>query len=158
MDISSIIDAEKNYETEYNAIYREYHDKCNQIIPLEEKYILCKDVNLMNKTYPASTIFTIDVPYTMDIHRIDAVLCIGDDCIVYDTMDCLLADLEGMSFEVDRVALEAKLKVVEEETMKIFKMLAVNDIDLLMQLKEGFKQLNEFSKTADYSVVIKNRS
>lgn len=156
MNVENFVVTNDNFDLEkYDKLFNEYKDKVNRLIPLGEKYILNEECTILNVVYNAGTTFVIDLAYAPSIYRIDLVLCIGENCVVYDDVDSLLGVLEDLNFDVFKQDVITKLDFLEEETMKLFKMIGSNDVELLLQLKDGFKKLKAHSNSADYKVIIK---
>lgn len=153
MDISrfatdnGVVSQEKYYE-----LFNEYKASCNRLIPLGERYVLNEDASLLGKTYTKGTTFVIDIADGYNMQRIDLVICIGADCLVYDDVDSLLGDLEDLNFDVYKQDVVSKLKYIEEETLRLFKMMSVNNVELLLSIKDNFKKLKSFAEIADYKV------
>lgn len=159
MDISNFRNDEGIIPKEtYDKLYNEYKEKCDGIIPLGEKYVLNKAGTVGQVEIPEGSTFVIELAYTPKINRIDLViLCEDGQCIAFDDIDELLGVLKTLDFSVYKKELLEKLDFLRAETIKLFKMIQANDVELLLELKGVFRKIEQHAEEADYSVKIKNR-
>lgn len=159
MDISKFRNEEGVIPKEtYDRLYREYNEKCNGIIPLREKYVLNKAGNIGAIKFAEGETFVIVLAYTPNIPRIDLVISSEfHKCIVFNDIDELLSVLKTLDFSVYKQDVIEKLAFLKEETVKLFKMMQANDVELLLDVKGVFRKLEEHAKNANYSVKIQDR-
>lgn len=159
MDISNFRNDEGIIPKEtYDKLYNEYKEKCDKIIPLGEKYVLNKLGTIGQAELVEGTTFAIELAYTPKINRIDLVMLTADaQCIAFDDIDELLSVLKTLDFSVYKQEVIEKLAFFKEETIKLFKMMQVNDVELLLDVKGVFRKLEEHAKNANYSVKIQDR-
>lgn len=159
MDISKFRNEEGVIPKEtYDRLYREYNEKCNGIIPLCEKYVLNKAGNIGVIKFAEGETFVIVLAYTPDLPRIDIVISSEfHPCIVFNDIDELLSVLKTLDFSVYKQDVIEKLAFLKEETVKLFKMMQANDVELLLDVKGVFRKLEEHAKNANYSVKIQDR-
>lgn len=159
MDISNFRNDEGIIPKEtYDKLYNEYKEKCDGIIPLGEKYVLNKVGTIGQVEVGEGTTFVIELAYTPRINRIDLVILTADaQCIAFDDIDELLGVLKTLDFSVYKQELMEKLSFLRAETIKLFKMMQANDVELLLSLKDVFRRIEKHAEEADYSVKIKDR-
>jgi hypothetical protein len=163
MDISKFRNEDGIIPTEtYNRLYNEYKEKCDKIIPLGEKYVLNKAGTIGDVTLAEGATFVIELAYTFkytpQINRIDLVVSFENgECAVFDDIDELLSVLKTLDFSVYKKELIEKLDFLREETIKLFRMMQANDVELLLELKGVFRKIEKYAVDADYSVKIKDR-
>lgn len=159
MDISNFRNDEGIIPKEtYDKLYNEYKEKCDKIIPLGEKYVLNKRGTIGQAELVEGTTFAIELAYTPKINRIDLVILTADaQCIAFDDIDELLGVLKTLDFSVYKQELMEKLSFLRAETIKLFKLMQANDVELLLDVKGVFSKLEEHAKNANYSVKIQDR-
>jgi hypothetical protein len=159
MDISKFCNEEGIIPKEtYDKLYNEYKTKCDGIIPLGEKYVMNKAGTVGQVELPEGSTFIIELAYTPSISRIDLVILSEDGlCIAFDDIDELLDVLKTFDFSVYKKELLEKLDFLRGETIKLFKMIQANDVELLLELKGVFRKIEQHAEEADYSVKIKDR-
>jgi hypothetical protein len=163
MDISKFRNEEGIIPTEtYNRLYNEYKEKCDKIIPLGEKYVLNKGGTIGDVTLAEGSTFVIELAYTFaytpHVNRIDLVVSFENgQCVVFDDIDELLSVLKTLDFSVYKKELLEKLEFLREETIKLFRMMQANDVELLIDVKNIFRKLENHAENADYLVKIKDR-
>ena len=107
---------------------------------------------------PEGSTFIIELAYTPSISRIDLVILSEEGtCIAFDDIDELLDVLKTFDFSVYKKELLEKLDFLRGETIKLFKMIQTNDVELLLELKGVFRKIEQHAEEADYSVKIKDR-
>ena len=142
----------------YDMLYKEYSEKCDKIIPLGEKYVLNASEYIGGEYFDERTTFVISLAYTPTIPRIDLVLTSEEHpCIVFNDIDELLSVLKALDFSVYKQEVIEKLAFLKDETIKLFKMMQANDVELLLDVKGVFRKLEEHAENADYSVKIQDR-
>ena len=163
MDISNFRNDEGIIPKEtYDKLYNEYKEKCDKIIPLGEKYVLNKAGTIGDVTLAEGSTFVIELAYTVaytpQINRIDLVVSFENgQCVVFDDIDELLSVLKTLDFSVYKKELLEKLDFLREETIKQFRMMQANDVELLIDVKNIFRKLEKHAENADYSVKIQDR-
>lgn len=159
MDISKFCNEEGVIPKEtYDRLYKEYSEKCDKIIPLGEKYVLNKAGKIAGFDFVEGNTFVIVLAYTPSITRIDLVISSEvQPCIVFNDIDELLSVLKTLDFSVYKQDVIEKLSFLKEETVKLFKMMQANDVELLLDVKGVFRKLEEHAKSANYSVNIQDR-
>lgn len=159
MDISKFSNEEGVIPKEtYDRLYKEYSEKCDKIIPLCEKYVLNKAGNIGGIEFAKGDTFVIVLAYTPGMPRIDLVMSSEfHQCIVFNDIDELLSVLKTLDFSVYQKDVIEKLAFIKEETIKLFKMMQTNDVELLLDVKGVFRKLEEHAKNANYSVKIQDR-
>lgn len=159
MDISKFSNEEGVIPKEtYDRLYKEYSEKCDKIIPLCEKYVLNKVGNIGEIEFAEGDTFVIVLAYTPDMPRIDLVISSEfHQCIAFNDIDELLSVLKTLDFSVYQKDVIEKLDFIKEETIKLFKMMQANDVELLLDVKGVFRKLEEHAKNANYSVKIQDR-
>lgn len=159
MDISTFRNEEGVIPKEtYDRLYKEYSEKCDKIIPLGEKYVLNASEYIGGEYFGERTTFVISLAYTPTIPRIDLVLTSEEHpCIVFNDIDELLSVLKTLDFSVYKQEVIEKLAFLKDETIKLFKMMQANDVELLLDVKGVFRKLEEHAENADYSVKIQDR-
>lgn len=157
MDISKFCNSEGVIPKEtYDRLYKEYSEKCDKIIPLDEKYVLNASEYIGGEYFDERTTFVISLAYTPTIPRIDLVLTSDEHpCIVFSDIDELLSLLQVLDFSVYKEELIEKLAFLKDETVKLFKMMQANDVELLIDVKNIFRKLEEHAQNADYTVRVK---
>ena len=158
MDISKFCNEEGVIPKEtYDRLYKEYSEKCDKIIPLGEKYVLNKAGKIAGFDFVEGNTFVIVLAYTPSITRIDIVISSEfQPCIVFNDIDELLSVLKKLDFSVYKQDVIEKLAFLKEETVKLFKMMQANDVELLLDVKGVFRKLEEHAKSANYSVKIQD--
>lgn len=142
----------------YDRLYKEYSEKCDKIIPLGEKYVLNASEYIGGEYFDERTTFVISLAYTPTIPRIDLVLTSEEHpCIVFNDIDEVLSVLKTLDFSVYKQEVIEKLAFLKDETIKLFKMMQANDVELLLDVKGVFRKLEEHAENADYSVKIQDR-
>jgi hypothetical protein len=140
----------------YDELYAEYNEKCDKIIPLGEKYVMNRAGRICDVEFSEGATFVISLAYTPSINRIDLVVSSElSPVIVFNDIDELLSVLKTLDFSVFKPEVIGKLAFIKEEAIKLFKMMQVNDVELLLDLKSVFRKLEQHAETADYSVNIK---
>lgn len=163
MDISKFADSEGVVSKEtYDRLYKEYSEKCDKIIPLGEKYVLNKAGTIGDVKLSEGATFVIELAYTFSytppINRIDLVVLFEDgQCSAFNDIDELLSVLKTLDFSVYKKELVEKLDFLREETIKLFRMMQANDVELLIDVKNIFRKLETHAENADYSVKIQDR-
>lgn len=159
MDISTFRNEEGVIPKEtYDRLYKEYSEKCDKIIPLGEKYVLNASEYIGGEYFDERATFVISLAYTPTIPRIDLVLTSEEHpCIVFNDIDELLSVLKTLDFSVYKQEVIEKLAFLKDETIKLFKMMQANDVELLLDVKGVFRKLEEHAENADYSVKIQDR-
>lgn len=159
MDISKFGDSEGVVSKEkYDELYNEYNAKCEGIIPLNEKYVLNKAGTISGIEFAEGTTFVLTLAYTPNIARIDLlIMSEAYPCIVFNDIDELLSVLKTLDFSVYKKEVIEKLAFLKEETIKLFKMMQANDVELLLDVKGVFRKLGEHAENANYSVKIQDR-
>lgn len=159
MDISKFCNEEGVIPQEtYDKLYKEYSEKCDKIIPLAEKYVMNKAGKIAGFDFPEGYTFIIVLAYTPSIPRIDLVISSEVyPCIAFNDIDELLSVLKTLDFSVYKQEVIEKLAFLKEETIKLFKMMQANDVELLLDVKGVFRKLEEHAKNANYSVKIQDR-
>ena len=141
----------------YDRLYKEYSEKCDKIIPLGEKYVLNKAGKIAGFDFVEGNTFVIVLAYTPSITRIDIVISSEfQPCIVFNDIDELLSVLKTLDFSVYKQDVIEKLAFLKEETVKLFKMMQANDVELLLDVKGVFRKLEKNEKSANYSVKIQD--
>ena len=158
MDISKFCNEDGLIPKEtYDRLYKEYSEKCDKIIPLGEKYVLNASEYIGGEYFDERTTFVISLAYTPTIPRIDLILTSEEHpCIVFNDIDELLSVLKTLDFSVYKQDVIEKLAFLKEETVKLFKMMQANDVELLLDVKGVFRKLEEHAKSANYSVKIQD--
>ena len=159
MDISKFCNEEGVIPQEtYDRLYKEYSEKCDKIIPLAEKYVLNKAGKIAGFDFPEGNTFIIVLAYTPSIPRIDLVISSEfQPCIVFNDIDELLSVLKTLDFSVYKKEVVEKLAFLREETIKLFKMMQANDVELLLDIKGVFRKLEKHAEEANYAVKIQDR-
>ena len=92
----------------------------------------------------------------IDIRLEDFSQCFIEIRIVFNDIDELLSVLKTLDFSVYKQDVIEKLAFLKEETVKLFKMMQANDVELLLDVKGVFRKLEEHAKSANYSVKIQD--
>lgn len=159
MDISKFGNSEGVVPKEkYDELYKEYSTKCEGIIPLGEKYVMNAAGKIGDEYFDEGTTFVIVLAYTPTIPRIDLVLSSElHPCIAFNDIDELLSVLKTLNFSVYKPELIEKLAFLKDETIKLFKMMQANDVELLIDVKNIFRKLEEHAENANYTVKVQDR-
>lgn len=139
----------------YDQLYKEYAGKCDSIVPFGERYVVDANGMFGDVELAKGATFVIELAYTPSLPRIDIVVTSDcAPCIVFDDIDQLLDVLKTLKFSVYKQDVVEKLGIIKEESIKLFKMMQINDVELLLSLKTVFRTLERHAEIADYAVKI----